>query len=288
REGISGGTFEVFRPSTLAEEGTEKRSFVIAEQAGALIWRFSGLRRTDFEETIHFESRFSVGSPTDQWRASGTILLEARGSGGSHRLEQFLNTNEEKDWSIPSAIVGEEGKLELAFRCGDPDGFLGGSRRDLSIYHKPGNFELAFARGLVLLFLQSMTVLSLTLMASAMLSAPLSILLGILLYIVGSAYGYVKDGTRDIDRSLQERQAGTAPPPLQDEIPPWFLQFSSKVSKAVLAIVPDFDHFDFSRWLLKDKAVSDRDLGVALGHALPPVLVLGFLGMAVLAFKDFG
>jgi hypothetical protein len=60
------------------------------------------------------------------------------------------------------------------------------------------------------------------------------------------------------------------------------------VSKAVLRIVPDFDHFDFSRWLLKDKAVSGGELAVAIGYAVPPVLVLGLLGMLVLAVKDFG
>jgi len=288
RERLSDGQFEALRPASLSDASDEKRSYVTADTAGALVWRFTGLRRADFGDQIGLEGRFSVGSPTDQFRASGSIILEARASGGTHRVEQFLNTNEEKDWSIPAALLGPDGTLDIFFRCGDGDGFLGASRRDLALYLKPGLFEFAFARGLVLLFLQSMTVLSLTLMASAMLSAPLSILLGVLLYVVGSAYGYVKDGTRDIDRSLQELQQGKKSPSAPEEIPPWFLQFSSTVSKAVLRIVPDFDHFDFSKWLLKDKAVSGRDLAIAVGHAVPPVLVLGVLGMLVLAFKDFG
>jgi hypothetical protein len=288
RERLAGGQFEALRPAKLSDANEEKRSYVTAETAGALVWRYTGLRRGDFGDQIGLESRFVLGSPTDPYRASGTIFLEARGSGGTHRFERFLNTNEEKEWSIPKALLGPDGTLDIFFRCSDSDGFLGASERDLSLFLKPGLFEFAFARGLVLLFLQSMTVLSLTLMASAMLSAPLSILLGVLLYIVGSTYGFVKDGTRDLDRSLLELQQGRRSPSAPEDIPPWFLQFSSTVSKAVLRVVPDFDHFDYSRWLLKDKAVSVGELAVAVGHAMPPVLVLGFLGMLVLAFKDFG
>jgi len=264
----------------------DKRRYVTS--GGVLAWRFTGLRRSDFPQEILVESRLAVGAPGDRFRASGNILFEARSSGKTHRAEQFLNTNDDKSWSVPADLLGPDGTLEVLFRCGDADGYIGAAKADLALYLKPGIFEFAFARGLVLLFLQSMTVLSLTLMASAVLSAPLSILLGVLLYIVGSAYGYVLDGTRDIDQSLVEIRAGKHRPAVPEEIPPWFLQFSSKVSKGVLAVVPDFDHFDFSRWLLKDRAVSGRELAVAGGHAVLPVLVLGALGMIVLACKDFG
>jgi hypothetical protein len=142
---------------------------------------------------------------------------------------------------------------------------------------------------MALVFLQSMTVLALTLMASTFLSAPLSILLGIMLFIVGSAHSYVRDGTRDIDRSLSELKTtpkgGHSHTP--EDIPPWFLRFSSVTSKAVLSIVPDFDHFDFSRWLLKDRAVSFGELWTAARHALLPILILGAFGMMVMVFKDF-
>src|SRR5207249_2932772 len=124
-------------------------------------------------------------------------------------------------------------------------------------------------------------------MASSFLSAPLSILLGIMLFIVGSGYGYVRDGTRDIDRSLSEPHRGEHRHGGTEEIPTWYLRFSSFVAKAVLAIVPDFDDFDFSRWLLKDRAVGWRDLRIATLNALPSILVLGAIGMLVMLFKDF-
>jgi hypothetical protein len=280
--------FEAVRPLSTDADEVDKKRYVSAGNRGALTWQFTGLRRADFGDRVVLETRLSVGSPTDRFRSSGNVLLDVTSARGKHHAAQFLNTNEELDWSVPADLVGPDGTLDVAFTCGDGDGYIGAAKPGLGIYLKPMLFEFAFARGLVLLLLQAMTVLSLTLMASSFLSAPLSILLGILLYIVGSAYGYVKDGTRDIDQSLVELRSGKHKSSVPDEIPPWFLQFSSAVSKRVLAVVPDFDDFDFSKWLLKDRAVSGRDLAVAAGHAAMPILVLGALGMLVLSFKDFG
>ncbi|HLF93732.1 MAG TPA: hypothetical protein VJB14_09720 [Planctomycetota bacterium] len=278
--------FSAIRGREVDEEAG--RIGVLAREQGALLWRFTGLRRSDFGDRLRLESRLSVGAEKDDYRASGTVLLEARNpSGRKHRMDQFLNTNEEKEWWVPADLVGPDGTLDVAVRCGDTDGFLIASKPSMAVYFKSSFFEAAFARGMVLLFLQSMTVLALTLMASAILSAPLSILLGILLYMVGSAHSYVKDGARDIDRSLSELKTGEKRPRMAEEIPPWFLRYSSAVSKAVLKAVPDFDDFDFSRWLLKDRAVSWGDLGNATRLALLPVLVLGAVGMLVMRFKDF-
>ena len=94
--------------------------------------------------------------------------------------------------------------------------------------------------------------------------------------------------TREIDQTLSEirlnkdKQVRTP-----ENIPPAVLWFSNKMSQAVLAVVPDFAHFDFSVWLLKDHVVSWRELGSAGGKALPPILVLMALGTLLMVFKDF-
>ena len=276
------------RRAIKAETDEEKRRYVTAEAEGSLNWRFTGLRRSQFGDRIVLETRLAVGSPRDQFRASGNVRMDVRSAAGRHHAEQFLNTNEEIEWTMPADLVGSDGTLEVAFTCADGDGYIGAAKMGLGIYFKPMLFELAFARGLLLLLLQAMTVLSLTLMASSFLSAPLSILLGIILYLIGSAYGYVKEGAHDIDESIVELRTGKRHGSVPDEIPPWFLRFSSVISKVVLAVVPDFDDFDFSKWLLKDRAVSGRDLVRAAGRAALPILVLGALGMLILSFKDFG
>src|SRR5262249_55450109 len=149
------------------------------------------------------------------------------------------------------------------------------------LYEKSMLFEFAFARGLALILLQSMIVLSITLMGSTFLSAPLSIILGILLYLFGSIYGYILEGTREIDNSLMEIRMGKEKRPTPQDLPVGVLWFSSNVSKGLLKALPDFSHFDYSVWLLKDRAVSLNELGGAAGKALPPILVLVALGTLV-------
>jgi hypothetical protein len=105
--------------------------------------------------------------------------------------------------------------------------------------------------------------------------------------MVGSIYGYIRDGTREIDQSLAEIQLSKHRRRGPEDLPPGILRFSNILSKGVLAVVPDFAHFDYSTWLLKDHAVSWRELAAAGGKALPPILVLLVLGTVIMAFKDF-
>jgi hypothetical protein len=213
------------------------------------------------------------------------------GAGRTQELKPLeMNTNEEGRFAFPSSLIGDDGTLTVELRCADSDGIIAGAPAWVLLYEKSMLFELAFARGLSLILLQSMVVLSITLMSSTFLSAPLSILLGILLYLVGSVYGYIRDGTREIDNSLSEihtakdaKEKRRTP----EDFPVGLLEFSNFMSKAVLYVTPDFAHFDYSVWLLKDNAVSWRELAGAVGKALPPILVLVAMGTLLMAFKDF-
>jgi hypothetical protein len=254
-----------------------------------LVWLFSGLRRSDFGDKVESQSRLIFGAVDDAYRASGAVRVRIRNpAGAAHELRLQMNTNEERRFQFPADLIGDDGRLAIEFYAADSDGIIAGAPEWLLLYEKSMPFEIAFARGLLLVLLQSTIVLSITLMASTFLSAPLSILLGILLYLVGSIYGYIRDGTREIDHSLAEiklaKDKKVKPP---ENLPVGVLWFSNKMSKAVLAVVPDFSHFDYSVWLLKDHVVSWRELGAATGKALPPVLVLVALGTLLMMFKDF-
>jgi hypothetical protein len=254
----------------------------------ALVWTYRGLRRSNFEETARVQSRLIFGAVEDKYRSSGNLKVRFVGAAGAtHELKISMNTNEERDLPFPARLIGDDGTLVLEIHPADPDGIIAGAREWELLFEKSMPFELAFARGLTLILFQSMVVLSITLMSSTFLSAPLSILLGILLYIVGSIYGYVREGTREIDESLTEIQESKHRRRTPEDLPVGVLWISNNLSKAVLAVVPDFAHFDYSTWLLKDHAVSWREVAAAAGKALPPILVLVVLGTVMMAFKDF-
>ncbi|HZE98302.1 MAG TPA: hypothetical protein VE981_14825 [Planctomycetota bacterium] len=255
----------------------------------ALVWTFPDLRRSDFGDTVRMQARLIFGAKGDPYRASGTVDIKVIGpSGASHKTQVSMNTNEEREFEFPGSLLGDRGALRVEFRGADGDGIIAAAPDWLILYEKSMLFELAFARGLLLVLLQSMIVLSITLMASTFLSAPLSILLGILLYLVGSIHGYVREGSRDIDRSLAEiHLSKDKKVETPENLPLGLLKFSTQTSKIVLAAVPDFAHFDFSVWVLKDQAVSWREIGIAGSRAWIPIVVMIALGTLVMAFKDF-
>jgi hypothetical protein len=254
-----------------------------------LVWLFDGLRRSSFADQVDVQSRLIFGAENDAYRASGAVRVILRNpAGATHEVRLQMNTNEERRFQFPADIIGGDGRLAIEFHAADSDGIIAGAPEWLMLHEKSIPFELAFARGLLLVLLQSTIVLSITLMASTFLSAPLSILLGILLYLVGSMYGYIRDGTREIDHSLAEIRLAKdkkAQPP--EHLPAGVLWFSNVMSKAVLYVVPDFAHFDYSVWLLKDQVVSWRELAAAGAKALPPILILMVLGTLLMIFKDF-
>jgi hypothetical protein len=270
-------------------DGDEPFLAVRSGESRALVWTFSNLRPADFDPQVRSRARLYLGSPTDRFRNEGRVRIKVRNPRETRTVAELsLNTNEDRDFSFPRDLIGPEGSIDVLFEAVDADGFVAGTLERLLIYEKSGLFEIAFARGLGLVFLQSLIVLSMTLAASTLLTAPLSILMGILLYVMGTIHGFVLEGTRDIDRSLEEVRAsgGQRRPP--ENLPPRILQISTVTSRIVLAVVPDFDRFDYSLWLLKDHAVSARDLARAAAWSVPHAAVLALIGLLVMRFKDFG
>ena len=256
----------------------------------ALVWTYRGLDRADFPDAVRGDIRLILGSRSDNFRASGSVEIAASAPGRApHRQTLFLQTHEEGSFSFPADLIGADGTLEVRVAPADADGWISGWAASLALFTRPANFELNFLKGLVLAFFQSALVLAATLMASTFLSAPVSILLGIMLYVVGSVHTYAREGTRDIDRSMETSSGHEGHGGAAGEIPRPVLRVSSAISKVILVIVPDFDRFDFSAWLLKDRAVSWNDLArAAFPHAAIQAVILTALGMLVMRFKDFG
>ena len=267
------------------------RVSVTRQRGGALFWRFRGLHPADFPGSVRGTVRLVLGSPTDAFRSSGTVEIAVLSPGREpHRQSLFLQTHEEGSFLLPPDLIGPEGTIEVRVTPADEDGGISGWADSVVLRSRSRSFEFNFAKGLVLVLLQSLLVLAVTLMASTFLSAPVSIMAGILLYIVGSLHGYVLEGTRDIDQSLaefREHPGGAHRTP--ENIPRPILEASAVISKAVLIVVPDFARFDFSAWLLKDRAVSWKDLAkAAFPVTVIQLVVLAALGMLVMRFKDFG
>ena len=261
---------------------------VAVASGGLLIWNFENLPPKDFDGPIRVLARLVVGSPVDKYRVEGKVLVRVRGAGGVRDLPDVAwNSNEERELSVPREILGADGRLDVLLEPADPDGFIAGSLSRMTVFRKSSLFELAYLRGMGLVLLQSLIVLATTLSMSTFCTAPLSIVLGVLMFAVGVTHGALADGVRDIGVSVKEQEETGRRTGVTQEVPPFYAKAALAVSRAVLALVPDFGHFDYSRWLLKDLEVSWREMGRAARRALPPVLVLVLLGMLVMRMRGF-
>lgn len=266
-------------------------SVIVHGDGSMLVWRFARLGPGDFDGPIRAQIRLTVGSPTDKYRAEGRarVLVKKPDGKGREIATLSLNTNEEKDFEIPLEVLGSGGPIEVGVQVVDEDGYLAADASRFSLYARPMLFELAYLGGMGLIFLQSLTVLTLTLAASTFVSGPLAVLLGILMYLVGTIHGFMLEGTRDLQRAMEVGRADDHPKTgTVRDLPPRILQISTWISTAVLKAVPDFDRFDYGRWLLRDTAVSWRETGAAALHALPLFLVCALLGTCVMMRRDLG
>lgn len=261
---------------------------VLHQPDSYLAWRFPARGPEAFDGPIRGQIRLFIGSPTDKYRADGKVRILARGPGGARQLPDLvLNTNEEKDIELPADIVGQGGRIEVLAMAVDADGMIAGDGTRLVLFERPAPFELAYLGGMVLVFLQSLTVLTLTLAASTLVSGPLAVLLGILLYLVGSIYGFTAEATRELDRSLAVERGARNTGTVRD-LPTPLVRISNTISKAVLKVVPDFDRFDYGRWLLKDTTVSWPETRAAGAHALPLLAICLAAGILVMLWRDLG
>jgi hypothetical protein len=262
---------------------------VLHGERSMLLWKFPGLRPSQFDGPIRAVVRLYMGAPEDKYRVEGRARILARCNDQIREIATLsLNTNEEREFEIPVEVLGRGGTLELAVQAADPDGFASGDGSRMVLYAKPMLFEAAYLGGMGLVLLQSLTVLSVTLAASTLVSGPLSVLLGILLYLVGTIHGFMLEGTRDLRRSLEADAATGGRTGTVRDLPPAIIQISTSISSAVLKAVPDFDRFDYGRWLLRDTALSWREAGRAAGHALPVILVCTLLGTLIMFRRDLG
>jgi hypothetical protein len=277
----------------------------------AIVWTFEGLDKSGFEPAVKAKLKVDLGRRGKPFELTGRIRLEARNpsNGQTTAVEEEVTTNKILHWSFPREFIDDEGRLEVRLTSTDRDLVVVAkgdeavkrplTSRALVLYGRSELFELTFFKGLVLVLFQAMIILAVTLSVSAFLTAPVSIMMGIMLFLLGWFWGFLQESVQDVDRDLEHfRQmeehekeeaghAGHGHGRSQLIAPPWMMEASSRVSKAVLFLVPSFDQFNMSDYLLQDYAVMGRDVAGGFLAMLPRVAVLLLIGVIAMALRDF-
>jgi len=263
------------------------------DSADPIKFWFEGLPAGRFPEGVQARAKLDLRRlPGYEFRLEADVRVTAVHPATREEYEKVVRfqTNRLTKFEIPVRAISDDGRLEIRMRPDEPDVLIGAWPDGLTISSLPVSFEVNFMKGMLLVLLQSSMVLLATLSASTFVSAPVSILLGFCLFLVGSTWSFVTESLEDVDRRLQDverRRKEGAPERAPEEIPPWVLRVSGAMSRTVLEAVPNFDAYNFGDWLLRDTAVSARDLGRALGAFAPRAAALLLAGLLLISFRDF-
>ncbi len=260
---------------------------------GAFRWVFPRLHPGDFPETISARLKLNVGGIRNTYRFSGVVrlVLETEDGSDRHEVEATVQSNEWTPANFPRRILESRKPVHVYVIPTDSDMRITGKRDLFVLFESDELFEWNYLKGLGLIFLWILVIMTVSFMFSSFLSAPISMLAGVVVLLVGALHEFVGEGVKDIDRSIahaRESERLGKPVRTPENLPSWALETSSRGSKIVLFLFPNAEKFDFSRFLLNDLAISVSDLWKALLEMLPRVAVIVLLGMLVMLFKDFG
>ena len=287
-----------------AELGAGK--IIGGEKGAALIWEFRGLDKSAFEPDVKARLKIDLGRINRPYELEGSIVLHVRNptTGATLVKPLTVKTNQTTDWSFSRDMIDEKGNVVVSLLAAD-DGLIIIAKSDhtaksstapraMMLFGRSELFELSYFKGLVLVLFQSMVILAIVLTATTVLTAPVSILMGILFFFLGWFWPFLQESVRDIDTDLasfrkeaveHDGHGHSHGPPMF--APPWAMRVSYWVSWVTLKLVPNFDLFNMSDYLLKDLAVMRRDLVDGFGAMLPRVAVLLFIGVIFMWMRDF-
>ncbi|MDP6957294.1 MAG: NADH-quinone oxidoreductase subunit J [Planctomycetota bacterium] len=259
----------------------------------ALAWEFPDLKTEDFPEEIFGRIRVNIDPLHNLFRFTGPTRILIQTNDRSAQIERpvFAKTNEWTDFSFPRSILETGKPIQITLIAGDDDMRITGRPSSCELFQTDEWFAWNFMKGLFLVYGWILLILTATVVASSLVSGPLSVLTGVMILLVGSSYGFVTKAVKDVDRTLvryydaQEKGEIARTP---DNIPPWLLEYSRTGSRIALLLFPDYRNFDFSQFLLEDLAVGPTDIGNALKALFSRLIILLFLGLIVMMYKDFG
>ncbi len=116
--------------------------------------------------------------------------------------------------------------------------------------------------------------------------------IGLFVFFIGCISSFAQEANARLERSLlMSEQQGTDKDSHRHEDPQEALKPLARpaifLSRIALSLLPDFDHFNFSKYLLKDLALTARSTADGLIHALPFIGAFMILGILVMLSKDF-
>ena len=263
---------------------------------GDILWHFKGVDTNSFDDNIIAEFKLGVddersGTPASNYAVIYTgeidVMIVNPENSKASQSRHYIKANTPLSVQFPRSLISSKGELMVLLKRSESSTIIIAGSDSVILYGRNQSFELNYAKGILLIFLQSLIVLTASIMASSFLSAPISILFGVFVFFCGSIYGFVEDSTKIADKAIENVRMHPERKPTKDDIPVEVLEVSNFISKNVLQVIPNFTKFDFSQYLLNNLAIPNRVILSSSLYAGMFVAVLLILGLLVIRAKDF-
>lgn len=262
-----------------------------------LTFTFENLDPRDFDMGIPVQMRFEIGTHGDISDLEADLLVTATNPDTKESVVIQCPEVVTNEWytlpqGVPRTLIGSSGRLQIEVTRTAPEDFvildvtrMRQEQSGVAIFQREGSFELNLIRGGLLLFFQTLFLMSLSITASTLVSGQVATFLAIAGFLICSMYGFMEEALDDIKYSLDRAEHGE--PHVHQDLPPWLLKVSSTVSRAVLSLVPNFGQMDPGDFLLEDLAIGARELGRGLAYIGLRCLLLILIGCLFILLRDF-
>ncbi|MHC4476134.1 MAG: hypothetical protein ACYTEL_10840 [Planctomycetota bacterium] len=245
----------------------EKRAAVVGQE---LIWEFNGVEIADSEESLFIRYKYAVSvNPPDLQVYGRWLAGDIRQAKYGLRFETPIGNLTRKDsignfheMEFPADVVAKDGYLAIGF-LNDPlnDTTVIFPPEGLEVLYKAGSFDANFVRAVLLIMLRLIFLACLGTFAVTFLSFPVAILLCLVIFFTATFSGFVIDSF--------------------DYMSDQFSKAYSYTLKPVLRLLPQFDKYNPTKYLISGRLVTwatlARGLGLMVGIKAVLLLLIGLL-----------
>ena len=151
---------------------------------------------------------------------------------------------------FPKGLPDSPGKLRIEVRDLNPDYAIGVKKESLQILAPPGNFDLNFFKGLLLLSFELILMVVVTVMGSTFLSSVVTITLALFVYIAGHMGEFLNTVLRTMATTGQAMASHPHGPMRAEEQSRWVMELFRFFLHWFTKLFPDLRRFDVSASLV--------------------------------------
>jgi hypothetical protein len=244
------------------------------EPGGKLTWEFENVRPLTKEESLFITFKYDVSvNPPDLQVVGGWVVGDLRQvEMGAQPITPIMEYPRKDlirtyyEIEVPSTVIADDGYLAVGF-VNLPINNTTVIIDDLGVLYKAGNFTANYIRAVLLILIRLVFLAALAVLASSFLSFPVAILLCLTVFATANISGFILESFDFLSENLSK--------------------FYSYVFKPIIRILPEFDKYNPSKFLIPARLISWTFLTRAIGFMVGiKAVLLIFFGIIIFSFRE--